>query len=511
MDGSPGASAAVASAVEPTGTYSGYVFSVRLNGQVYVDLAQGYAILPPPGVPLEIGRPMTSDTDFYLWSCAKSVCHAALLAMIEDWTALSAGVRAGPGAPSTPVTFQRAGQTIAAQVPNWMMPAFSDPTTARQFLTIAQPSISFDLQTIVRGFADGALTLVQPARQPQQPGFIGLLSRAGSVPTNETPFMSLIGKKLKDVADALVPPLPQPYPFGEPPPPQHGGSAHGVGVPFPYSLGTPATFTLKQLITHETTLHLDTLSPNIVSEIPSAAYVQVAGEPASFDVWPYVVGITLDTWNPESGYNNNDYTVLGAVIAACTGMYYDDYVAARLCVDPRFSTIRSSPPGSSPTVYYETAPDFGPGVLPCSYVHNANGAGSLFASASQFTDWMWAVYACDSTVAGWSGTPAPVLSQADSMALFSNLGAVLPSNWDWVETPNAQNGWTILGKFGWSGWQSSTGRWGYGSTNTAIAISPDGSDVMTACFATNCNMQAPAINGLTAGFLAAIEYYIANP
>ena len=40
---------------------------------------------------------------------------------------------------------------------------------------------------------------------------------------------------------------------------------------------------------------------------------------------PDAVGLTLDTPNPAGGYNNNNYTVLSAVIAGCTGMAYDEY------------------------------------------------------------------------------------------------------------------------------------------------------------------------------------------
>ncbi len=505
MSGTPGATLAVANAVNPTGPFAGYVFTIRLNGQIYADVVEGWARMPQTGLHgIEVpGLPMSHDSSIHLASCSKEICHAALLAMIEDWLTLEVGLRAGRNAPASPIAFTntQSGTTSTVEFPIWLQPALADRPIARQFLAAGLQTLlelTPWLGLFIRDFADGRVTLPTPV--PAQPGFIGLLQQISAnvpAPTYETLFMSLIGAKLRSTADALVPALPTPYPYPLPP-----GGHHGPDLPPPAAV-PPEAFTLKQFVTHETTIHFDTLSPSIFDEIPSAAYSEPAGGTCTFNIWPYAVGLTLDTPNPAGGYNNNNYTVLSAVIAGCTGMAYDEYAIARLFIDPRFSSIRTS--ALTPqTIYYAAAPNFGTGVEACDYTGHASGAGCFFGSGSQLTDWLYAVYSCDSTVASWSGTPEPPLSQQDSTNFYTSLGP-WPSNWDWILLPDSTTGWTILGKSGGTTFTASDGVAGSANTVIAIAISPDQSECMTAFFGTNCGYNGWSAIG--PGLIAAIQYY----
>ena len=517
MSGVPGATLAVANAVNPIVTFAGYVFTIRLNGQIYADVVEGWARMPATGLRgIEVpGVAMSHDSSIHLASCSKEICHAALLAMVEDWSALEVGIRAGRNAPASPIPYVNAqsGATGTIEFPTWLLPALADRPIARQFLAAGlQTLVELTplLGLFIKDFADGLVTLPTPV--PAQPGFIGLLQQIAAhvpAPTYETLFMSLIGAKLRSTAYALVPPLPTPYPYPLPP-----GGHHGPDIPPPAAV-PPEAFTLKQLATHETTLHLDTLSQTIFDEIPSAVSSEPAGGKCTFNLWPYIVGVTLDTPNAAGGYNNNNYTVLGAVIASCTGMAYDEYAIARLFIDPRFSTIRTSPttsfispgvaaPPTQQTIYYAGAPNFGPGVEACDYTGHASGAGCFFGSGSQLTDWLYAVYSCDSTVASWSGTPVAPLSQPDSTNFYTSLGP-WPSNWDWILLPEPTTGWTILGKSGGTSFTASDGASGSANTVIAIAISPDQSEVMTAFFGTNCGYDGWSAIG--PGLIAAIQYY----
>ena len=105
MSGVPGATLAVANAVNPTGTFAGYVFTIRLNGQIYADVVEGWARMPATGLRgIEVpGVAMSHDSSIHLASCSKEICHAALLAMVEDWSALEVGIRAGRNAPASPM------------------------------------------------------------------------------------------------------------------------------------------------------------------------------------------------------------------------------------------------------------------------------------------------------------------------------------------------------------------------------------------------------------------------
>lgn len=62
---------------------------------------------------------------------------------------------------------------------------------------------------------------------------------------------------------------------------------------------------------------------------------------------------------------NDDYTVLGALVSACAGMDYDDYVQARLFFDPRFSAPRRYVVDASHRAgYYDGLGPFLTGVHP---------------------------------------------------------------------------------------------------------------------------------------------------
>jgi len=506
------------SAIDATGTYMGYSFVARLDGAVYADASNGFAIDPTLA--------MSHNTILHLASCSKVICHAALLAMIEDWTVLAAAVQAagknpiaapnswvvievspGPSDPQTPppgVKPPPKPALIPIQIPAWALPLFANRTLAQGFGSAQLGSlVPTDVTQAIARMASGASIVSIPSQYEAAtiavPGYLGFLSQIQAgvpVPSMSTPFMALISQRLQATYAQLAPSLPYPFPPAKP------------GLNAPYGVGAP-TFTLAQLVNQTTTLHMDGLSQNILTAIPAANGTQPAGGTCTFHVWPYVLGILMDTPSPNPGlafqYNNNNYTVVGAVIAECTGTEYGAYVVQRLFCDPRFSTMTPGPGPAPQPLYYNTSPTFGPGVEACNYTGNASGAGCFSASAEQFTDWLWAVYSCDATVKSWSGAPAPLLSAADSSALFAKSSPTFPTDWDLWAAPDSVTGWTLLAKSGGTGWTSASNASGSANSVIGLAVSPDQQHVMTAFFATNCGVNA--WNAWQPGVTAAIKVF----
>jgi hypothetical protein len=500
-------SASAKSAIDATATYMGYSFVARLDGAAYADASNGFAV--------DATQAMSHNTILHLASCSKVICHAALLAMIEDWTALAAAVAAAGRTPSTTspswATVELVSLTvppstkipqvpkpgtppppppheIAAQVPTWILPVLASRTLAQAFQSAALGSlVPITVADAIAGVAAGTAVVSMSqqlgAHAVPVPGYLGFLTQIEAgvpVPTMSTAFMALLSKRLQATYAQLKPTLPYPFPAAAP------------GVDAPYGVGAP-TFTLAQLVDQTTTLHMDGLSQNILTAIPAANGAQPAGGTCAFDVWAFVLGVLMDAPSPNPGlafqYNNNNYTMAGAVIAECTGMEYGAYAAQRLFCDPRFSTITPGPGPAPVTLYYNTTPTFGPGVEACNYTGNCSGAGCFFASAEQFTDWLSAAYSCDPSVKSWSGSAAPLLSATDSAALFAKNASAFPTDWDLWAAPDSVTGWTMLAKSGGTGWSSASAS---GSANSVIgiAVSPDQKHVMTAFFATNCGVNA---------------------
>ena len=499
----PSPSAAAQAAINATGTFMGYVFMARLNGQVYADVSYGNAVAAGAGTP---ALPMSHNSILHLASCSKVICHAALLAMMEDWQTLATAIQAGAQGPTSTVDYYPIlhlppkplptpppgspplprPTPIKVSVPNWLLPVFSSQSVAQQFIAAGLTSLAPSLTGTIQGFANGEGTISSTATIGAQPGFVGLLQQIAAgvpVPTYNTPFMSLIGQKLQTTAAALNPALTTPY---------------------PYAGGIEPTFTLAQLLNHQTTLHQGGLSAGILSQIPSANGSQPAGGTCTFNLWPYMVGLMMDYPGPP-GYNNNNYTTLGAVIAECTGMDYGQFTIERLFNDPRFSTIRLGPGPQPEAYYYGSAPNFGAGVEACNYTNNDFGAGGFFASSYQFTDWLYALYSCDPTVKNWNGV-GPSLSSANSTLLFDKGTGTFPTDWDLWAAPDSTTGWLLEAKSGGTGWSAPSGS-PSGSANSVIgiAVSPDNKEVMTAFFATNCSYNA--WGAWQPGVTAAIQYY----
>ncbi len=470
-------------AIVGTGTnmqVPGWTFMARLNGEVFADVSEGYAVLPASG---SAGVAMTHDSVIHLASCSKTICAAALVAMIEDIAALTAGIEAGSSAPTTSMTLTYSAGPTTVAIPTWLVPVFSGQAVTGEFLingllAFTPASVQQSINDFMSGVATNPTLAPTGASPAAQPGFVGMLrtiaaQRAGSTFFTvdlTCPYLTLIGTKLQATALEL-------------------STAFDPGT----------SFTLDQLFSHQTTLTTNTVT---LGGIPIDFEPQNGG-PVAFNPWQYMVALlqcTQATPGPII-YNNNNYATLSSVIAHCTAMRYQDYAVQRVLSDPRFSTMRPNAGSAPVTNYYGAAPAFLPGTLAADYTQKCGGAGGFSASASQYTDWIYALYSCDPTVQGWNG-PGPILSSAGSATIFAKGATSYPA------TTFCWDGWSI-DSFGWTSIAKTGGTyWGNGHTNVVggVESAPNAGSVMVAFFGANGSINAVGPYG--PGLDAAVSFYV---
>jgi hypothetical protein len=186
--------------------------------------------------------------------------------------------------------------------------------------------------------------------------------------------------------------------------------------------------------------------------------------------------------------------ILGAIIAACVGMDYDDYVYARLFSHPQFGALRRYVTDVLNSAYYYTGvgPNFSAGN-PFPDYRGFGACGGFYYTADQITQWMYTLYSGASVQrATGTGSSGPLVSQTSRNMLFGSTayfsaGITTPAGSspppsDWITYPH--NGGTTVGNGSCSGYM-------------AVAVSPNG-DVMTAFFCANGSLNAdtPFIDAL---------------
>ncbi len=387
------------------GKVPGWVFLVRKNGVGWAHSVRGLARLPGPGIS---PAPMSLDTILHIASMSKPICATALVAMIEDWGRIQkaiTGLRTGATIPKSPFTFvlnepgQPSRQVASFSVPTVLAPLFSDRGVARELVSAnLLGSVATDpgVSAIVAFANWNALTVTPAPVVP--PGHLGLLRRVLSgegPPAYTTPFLGLIQARLSATAASV------------------GGAvqiATGVNL-----------ITLDQLLRHRTNLQ-GGLWDRTMSSVPGWAEAQPdeSGGQATFRLWPYVLlHLRQALATATTGYLNDNYTMLGAVIEACTETTYDRFVEQRLFSDPRFSTIRRRvvAPANAARYYQGAAPLFTGGVAFPSYT-GWSAAGGFYATANQITDWMHVLRSRE-PVRQVTGN-SPLLSPASVATLFGS-------------------------------------------------------------------------------------------
>lgn len=417
------------------------------------------------------------------------------MAMLDDWTELANGVKGtGPLAASQEVEVilpvlpgiatTEPGTAVAAipppvshpkvAVPLWLLPALSSKALAEQLVAAGLMTIVPQvLQTTVNIVAKSNGACVPAA--PVPPGYAGLLTQiiqGVAVPQLTDDFLPLIQSSLKAKATSL-------------------------GVSYQPGQGM-SNVTLYQLATHTSAIPDGFTDTAVLTTIPSAITVQPTnGGPVTCDIWAYLLAFVSQPANGQSGYKNDDYNVLGGVIAACTGTDYDDYVYARLFSDPQFSALRRyvTNVANSADYYSGLGPNFSAGN-PFPDFRGWGASGGFYYTADQITQWMYTLYTGASvqriTGAGPSG---PLVSQAALAVLFGRPAgttagpAVPPAAPTALFVAGASNnvsGWTTYTHNGATGV-------GSGSCNgdMGIAVAPNG-DVITAFFCANGSLGGNA-------------------
>ena len=491
----------------------GWEYKLCLNGSDYADAPSGFAqigaLLTPAeaarsGAPLNTGLKMANDTIIHVASMSKPVCVTAFVAMLDDWRDLANGVKGtGPLAATTGLAIRSATPPIqplpiqGTQVPLWLVPAlFSAPLAAQLvnagLLTIVPQS----LHNMVNAVAfNGALCSMVELDSPRRPSTeetpaAGLLTavhpRASRFPAEIQPlpgYASLLTQVIKGVA------VPQPTDYFLPYI-QSSLQAKATALGVPYQVGQGmASVTIGQLITHTSAIpngftDLSAVNPSLVTFTQPVQPTN--GGPVTCDIWAYLLAFVSQPANGQPGYKNDDYNILGEVVAACVGMLYDDYVYARLFSDPQFGALRRYVTDvlNSSDYYTGTGPNFSAGN-PFPDYRGFGACGGFYYTADQITQWMYTLYSGASVQrATGTGPSGPLVSQTGRNMLFgttayfsagnSPTAGNVPPLSSWITYPH--NGGTTVGN---------------GSCNgeMAIAVGPNG-DVMTAFFCANGTLNA---------------------
>ena len=461
------------------GKAPGHVFMMRKDGAVWAEAAGGKAILPRPGQP---GRNMTNDTIIHIASMSKPICATALVAMIDDWTEMQADralLATTPPAKTQVLTFHphlrlglagRRPRIISQErVPHLIAPLYADRARAAEFIAEGfADALPGEMGRLLEAFVADPAVVVTPA-PPIPAGHFGLLRRvmlSAPPPAYTDPFLPLIQTRLRATATSVA-----------------GNLQIGAGV---------AAVTLHQLLTHTSPL-INGLGDSL-KNLPGYSLARpkepANGRRATFNLWPYLMLLLRQDANGAPGYKNDNYTVLGGVIEACTEMAYDEFVERRLFLDPRFDRIRRRvvAPGSSAT-YYQGAPPLWSTGNPLPDYTGFSAAGGWYATASQMSDWLDVLFR-GTAVAGVMGA-APLIT-GNLARLFGITGyfsgGSIPTLAPGIVTYQHNGGTGV----------------GHGSVNGKMAVidGPSGA-IHTAFFAGNGDFDAePPFNTLIAALIA---------
>jgi CubicO group peptidase (beta-lactamase class C family) len=424
----------------------GCVFLVRKNGTEWANATHGLARVAP-------AQDMSNDTIVHLASMSKPITATALVAMIDDWTAMRDAI-AALGSSAEPTQILRLGPVEIA-VPTVLVPLFSDPARAAPllkgtWLSHVHPKVLYALDQ----FAHHGATVSPRPTAPA--GYFGLLRRVIdqiAVPDYADPFLPLIKARLGG-----------------------DGATIGTGV---------AAITLADLLTHHTDLDDRALNPALhtAAEIAAVATQQPNGGLAQFDYWGFVKLLLAEPGNrlPNINYGNHNYTVLTTVIEACTETSFNEYVTQRLFFDARFSRLRRrvTDPALGALYYGGTSPNWTGGLQFCDY-SNWPGNGGFYATANQLTDWLHVLYV-RAPVARIGGGTAPLISAAGFSKLFDTTGYFSLGIVNRAGPADAAKRYQHNGGTGWNG-ASVNG-------NMAIIVTPS-QTVYTALFVANGNIGA---------------------
>ena len=443
----------------------GYVFMIRKDGAPFADATRGFARVAGPA------RAMTNNTIVHLASMSKPITATALVAMIDDWTAIRDAVAAigQPGADMTGLTLAVPGPLKhqrpilhGVEVPAVLAPMFVDSATAASFLGGPLPeSVGDAVRQGLQQVAQGALASPPPVVPP---GHLGLLRRVlhgVAVPDYSSPFLPLIRARLEGRLS------------------KKGAIAPGV-----------EKTTIEQLLIHQTVfVNADgsdrQLDPSLHS--PQAIAAVQSSEPsgglATYDYWGFMRLLLSEPYYHTAfrHYSNHNYTLLTMVIEACTETSFDHYVTQRLFADPRFSHIRRRvvEPNLGALYYQGSRPNWTGGVLFSDY-SNWPGNGGFYATASELTDWMHALFA-GLTLTG-NGDDAPLITATGLSNLFGTRAFFSGGIATRDDGPAATR--ICFQHNGGTG-----GNGGSVNGNLAIFVPPDGA-VYSALFVANGNLDA---------------------
>lgn len=480
----------------------GWEYKARLNGADYADAPFGFA---QTAVPPKTGLAMTNDTIIHVASMSKPVCATAYVAMLDDWTDLANGVNGtGPLAATIavaihsgpPPTQPQPVSLAGTQVPLWLVPAlFSGPLAAALVkvgvLNIVPQGLKATVSAVASNTAWCSMVGVIP---PIGRG----TSRAPVVPAEIQPLPGYYGL-LTLIIEGVVAPQPTEY-FLLFTQGNLQAKAAALGVSYQVGEGM-GSVTIGQLITHMSGIpngflptNVNVMNPILV---PWTTFMQPAnggpvtvqptnGGPVLFDIWAYLLAFVSQPANCQTGYKNDDYNILGQVIAACVGMDYDDYVYARLFSDPQFGALRRYVTNAPNSAWYYTGagPNFSGGIPFPNYL-GFGACGGFYYTADQITQWMYTLYKGTSVQrATGAGSSGPLVSQAGHNMLFGTTGYFSAGNF-----PSAGNSAPLSG---WITYPHNGGtQVGNGSCNgdMAVAVGPNG-DVVTAFFCANGSLNA---------------------
>ncbi|WP_295631478.1 serine hydrolase [Novosphingobium sp.] len=402
-----GAVIAAESAPNPPGglRVPGATYLMRREGVVHADGSVGLARVLTPTV---AEQAMNRDTIIHIGSMSKPLTATAMVALFDDWNALAdliESVRAERPVPTTHYSIPAGGRAPGAafDLPDVLAPLLIDPALAHEVRD--KGGLAGFPQRIIdalNAVSVSAPRLPSPQPPHHAPWHARLLRQALLVtlrPNYDAPFLPLLTDYL--------------------------GNATTVGNGL-------QDITLKQLLCHQTYffggihpgLHTKEENDKIASDQPTAIGLWPAGSPvpaATVDNGAQVVALLKEGGGPfpAGAYANENYSVAGVIIEACTGMKLNDYQNARLLADPRFARLRRHvvDPSLGALYYAGLQSQWHAGVSWPDW-SAWGGAGGFYGSANVITDWLYAL-AARQAVAQWNGA-APLVTQAGHDTLFTN-------------------------------------------------------------------------------------------
>jgi len=344
----------------------GCVFMVRRDGQPFVSVAAGWARMPtgaPGSVTVDDHLPMSEETVVHIASMAKSICAVAVAALMDDWNNLFERLRHLPAPPTANPPAMIDPDTVPAAI----RPLFEQPRLAMRIDGELMPRIPPRWRPWVVASANRPQAASIPPRHtyPFAAGLLISVLRLWDKLTPATPVLRLMHRRLVM-------------------------EAHVAGLTV-VSRADTNLLTLMDLLRHESGLREEDATDGNAAEPADGL--------ASYPLWPRVINVLNDGRIQAAGYRNVNFSILGAVIEAVTEQRYTDWVRFRVLGDAtRFPAIeRRAVPRALAAKYYPDgfatlANPAATGVFHPDYT-NWSANGGFYVTASEFTDWMYAVYA----------------------------------------------------------------------------------------------------------------------